>query len=60
MHISFSVVDNSPTEPKTTLYRAGLVLDPDCRNVHGFYVTLGLVDNGVRSIGDKSFVVIYI
>ena len=33
---------SSPTEPKATLYIIGLVViwNPDCRNVHGFYVTL--------------------
>ena len=37
-------VAHSPTEPKTTLYRAGCSrVKSDCRNVHGFYVTLGLV-----------------
>ena len=35
------IVSSSPTEPKTTLYRAG------CRNVHGFYVTLGLVSSNM-------------
>ena len=35
----------SPTEPKTTLYIIGLIVvlvKSDCRNVHGFCVTLGL------------------
>ena len=46
----------SPTEPKTTLYRAGCCsrVKSDCRNVHGFYVTLGQGLCGIRVSGELS------
>ena len=39
-------IETSPTEPKTTVHRAGCCsrMKSDFRNVHGFCVTLGLIE----------------